>query len=385
MEKYIPLSVPNLTGNELNYVTQVVQEQWVSTAGSAITDFERLFAEKIGINYACACQSGTAGLHLCLHHYGIGANDIVLVPTLTFIATINAIRYRQAIPVFFDCDEAMCINVEQVRTYLKSQCTIKNGLAVETSSQRHVKAIIPVHIFGDLCNMDVIMELADEYNLIVIEDATESLGSTFGCGKNSGTIGHAGVFSFNGNKIITTGGGGMIVSNSYDAIEHMRYLSQQAKDDKLRFIHNDVGYNYRMTNLQAALGLAQLEQLDSFVIIKRRNYAMYQHLLSENKVGRLHTFRSEGSNKWFYSFILNQSDDIFRDELIAELEAKKIQTRPIWMLNHLQKPFRHFPAQDCQQAMKLYKSVVNIPCSTNLTPEDISRVCHELNILNRGA
>lgn len=379
MAHFIPLSVPNLGGNEEKYVMEAVRSQWVSTAGGSIVDFERNFARYVGTQDACACQSGSAGLHLCLRHFGISQNDIVLVPTLTFIATINAVMYQAASPVFFDCDDHLCIDTSQIQEYIDTYCTFSNGVLRENVSGKRVKAIIPVHVFGDLCDMDAIMDLAEKYGLFVIEDATEALGSTVGCGRYSGkmagTIGHAGVFSFNGNKIITTGGGGMVVSNDTRALQHIRYLSQQAKDDALYFVHEEYGYNYRMTNLQAALGLAQLEQLDVFVEIKRKNYRLYQQLLAKNPLGNILEFHSETSNKWFYSFCLHTPSAERRDALLQYLNENQVQVRPIWKLNHMQTPFRQYFAMPAPNAEMFYDRIINLPCSTNLPEEDVRRVC----------
>lgn len=382
--KTIPLSVPNISGNELKYVTEAVKSQWVSTAGASVSALEKEAATKMGVPEACACQSGTAGLHLCLRHFGIGREDIVLVPTLTFIAPVNTVLYQGAVPVFFDCDDHLCINPQQVEEYLAVYCKRQGDVTVEKASGRRVKAIIPVHVFGDFCDMDSIMRLAEQYHLIVIEDATESLGSVYTQGKYAGcmtgTIGDAGVYSFNGNKIITTGGGGMVVSKDAAAVEHIRYLSQQAKNDTLYFVHDEYGYNYRMTNVQAALGLGQWERLDEFIQRKQDNFKLYQERLAKNRIGSLMEFSNWGqSNHWFYSFVLNQPDAALRDRLLQELQQDGIQTRPIWKLNHLQKPFREFYAMDTTRAEAAYDSIINIPCSTNLSEEEIDIVCEKLN------
>ena len=382
-ENLICLSTPNFRGNEKKYVDEAIETEWVSTAGAFIGRFEEHMAAKLSAKAACACQSGTAGLHLCLRHFGVSAGDLVLVPTLTFIATVNAVLYQSAEPVFFDCDEHMCIRVDQVEEYLERDCHLEDGGTVETVSGKTVKAVIPVHVFGDLCDMDRLMDLAERFHLTVIEDATESLGGVFDrgryAGRPTGTVGHAGVLSFNGNKIITTGGGGMVVSNDEAAVNHIRYLSQQAKDDAVYFVHEEWGYNYRMTNLQAALGLAQLEELDMFLETKRRNYARYQARLASCGYGELLPFGSEeGSNHWFYSFALRRPDPAKRDRLLQYLNNRQIQTRPIWKLNHMQTPFRKYRAMDCGNALQFYDRVVNIPCGTNLTEAQLDRVCEAL-------
>lgn len=385
--KFIGLSVPNFSGNEKKYVDEAIDSEWVSTAGPFISQFEERMAEELGVKQACACQSGTAGIHLCLRHFGITLGDIVLVPTLTFIATVNAVMYQYAEPIFFDCDDYMCINVDQIEEYLTHECRVEEDRTIEVASGKCVKAIIPVHVFGDHCDMTRLMQLAETYHLYVIEDATESLGGTF-CqkeymGRHTGTVGHAGVLSFNGNKIITTGGGGMVVSNDEAAVNHIRYLSQQAKDEAVYFVHEEYGYNYRMTNLQAALGLAQLEELKEFVEIKRCNYERYCELLSDCEYGSMLSFRSgNASNHWFYSFALNEPDEAKRDCLIRYMNDRHIQVRPIWKLNHTQTPFCQYRAMDCSNAARFYSRVVNIPCSTNLTQEQQDYVCRAL--LNFG-
>lgn len=383
MGDLICLSVPNFCGNERKYVDEAIDTEWVSTAGQFIGQFEEKMAVELDVAQACACQSGSAGLHLCLRHFGIGPGDLVLVPTLTFIATINAVMYQSAEPVFFDCDNHMCINVDQIEQYLTYECRLDGIQTIEIASGKVVKAIIPVHVFGDLCDMERLMQLAERYHLYVIEDATESLGGTFQhglyVGKCPGTVGHAGVLSFNGNKIITTGGGGMVVSNDQEAIAHMRYLSQQAKNDVMYFVHDEYGYNYRMTNLQAALGLAQLEHLKDFVTIKRRNYSLYQERLKTCDYGDLLPFGSEKTaNYWFYSFALHEPDTAKRDRLIHYMNDQNIQVRPIWKLNHTQTPFRRYRAMECRNAELFYNRIVNIPCSTNLTEEQLDCVCKAL-------
>lgn len=387
---FIPLSTPNFCGNEKKYIDEAMEAEWVSAAGPFIARFEEQMAARLSVRQACACQSGTAGLHLCLRHFGVSAGDLVLVPTLTFIATVNAVLYQSAEPVFFDCDEHMCINAEQVAAYLAHECCLANGRTVEITSGKTVKAMIPVHVFGDHCDMDSLMDLAERYHLSLIEDATESLGGVFSRGRYegrpTGTVGHAGVLSFNGNKIITTGGGGMVLSNDDTAAEHMRYLSQQAKDDAVYFVHEEWGYNYRMTNLQAALGLAQMEELDEFLDIKSRNYARYGEKLADCGYGELLPFGSgEGSNHWFYSFALREANAEKRDRLLHYLNERGIQARPIWKLNHTQTPFRKYRAMDCSHAQAFYDRIINIPCGTNLTGEQLDQVCEALLAFEKEA
>ena len=334
----IPLSVPNIGEYETRLVSDAVKGTWVSSAGPDIKSFEDEFASYLGVRHACACQSGTAALHLCLRHFCVGPGDIVLVPALTFIATVNPVIYQGAEPIFFDSDDHLCVDVEQISRYLERDCYMEDGKTIDRSSGKTVKAIIPVHVFGECADVPRLMDIAEKYGLVVIEDAAESLGSKFETGQHSGTIGHAATFSFNGNKIITTGGGGMILARDNSALEHMRYLSQQAKDDQVYFINNEIGYNYRMTNMQAALGRAQLARLDDFIAAKRRNYRLYRELLSGTVYSILEFRNPETCNCWFYSLLTNSSDASIRDRLIKYLADVKIQSRPIWKLNNRQRP-----------------------------------------------
>ena len=345
MKKFIPLSVPNLKGNEKKYVLSAIDEEWVSTGGKYINEFEKKISTYLNIDNAVACQSGTAGLHLALILSKISQGDEVIVPALTFIAAVNPVKYLGANPIFMDCDDTLTMNPEKLYEFCENHCSYIKGKLINNKSKRQVKAIVVVHVFGNIGDMEKIMEIANKYKLKVIEDSTEALGSRFNSGvyKNryAGTIGDFGVFSFNGNKIITTGGGGMIVAKDKDLLNKAKYLSTQAKDDSLYYIHNEVGYNYRMTNLQAALGIAQLEQLDKFIVIKKENYEYYKNNIEKIKGLSLLRFKENiEPNYWFYSLVIGDEYPLKRDELIKYLIDKGIQTRPIWSLIHEQKPYK---------------------------------------------
>ena len=375
MEKqFIPLSVPNLKGNELAYVTEAVKTEWVSTAGPYIADFEKAAAGYVHVPAACACQSGTAGLHLALKVLGIQPGEEVLVPTLTFVAAVNPVHYIGADPVFMDCDDTLTLDPKKLKRFCEEECEFDGNILKNKTSCRKVTALVVVHVFGNLADMEEIMSLAGTYHLKVIEDATEALGSCYreGAyeGRYAGTIGDIGVFSFNGNKIITTGGGGMVVSQNPELTERCRFLSTQAKKDTVYFVHEEIGYNYRMTNLQAALGLAQLEQLEEFIRIKKENYELYQ------KEGiKLLPFRSDiRSNYWFYSYLTDN-----RDGLIRYLEQHQIQSRPVWKLIHTLKPYAESRAYQIEKALWYYDRIVNIPCSSNLEGESVKRVAERIH------
>lgn len=377
----IPLSVPNFEGNEEKYVTDAVNQGWVSTGGAYVDRLEQAIAAYAGAKGAVACQSGTAGLHLSLTECGVGMGDMVIVPTLTFIAAVNPVKYVHADPVFMDCDDSLCIDPDKLLRFCENECYIVDDLLIHRKMQKPIKAIIVVHVFGNMADMERIMAIAAKYKLKVIEDATEALGSYYKegmyAGKMAGSIGDFGVYSFNGNKIITTGGGGMIVSNDEEAIKHLKYLSTQAKDDSHFYLHKEVGYNYRMTNVQAAIGVAQMEELEEFIKRKNDNYELYCELITDKARFQILNFRDGcRSNKWFYSLLIDRKT--CKQEIstyINALQCKGVQTRPIWGLIHEQPPYRKCLEYQIEKAQYFSKRIVNLPCSTNITKKEIISVC----------
>lgn len=383
MDKFIPLSVPNLKGNELRYVVDAIEKEWVSTGGAYINQFEKNIAEYVNVDEAVACQSGTAGLHLSLLLSGVTSEDEVIVPTLTFIAAVNPVKYIGAEPVFMDCDDTLTMDTNKLREFCDSECDFVEGKLIDKFNGKHIKALVVVHIFGNNANMEAVMDIAKKYNLNVIEDATEALGSKYIEGEYEGmylgTIGDFGVYSFNGNKIITTGGGGMIVSNHPELLKKAKYLSTQAKDDELYYIHGEVGYNYRMTNLQAALGVAQLEQLDKFIEIKKKNYELYKQLIEKVQNLDILSFNDGiDTNYWFYSLLVKNNYHMSVDELIKYLGENKIQARPIWDLIHKQKPYLGYRTYKIEKAEEYLKKIISIPCSSNLTEDEVKYVVQVL-------
>ena len=381
MENFIPLSIPNFEGNEEKYVLDAVHQGWVSTGGAYIVQFEEKLAAFLRVEKAAACQSGTSALHLALVACNVKPGDLVIVPTVTFIAAVNPVKYQFAEPVFMDCDDSLCMNPEKLRSFCEIECELQEEHLVYKKTGQVVKAVVVVHVFGNLADMEQIMEIAGQYHLKVIEDATEALGSHFTdgkyAGKMAGTIGDYGAYSFNGNKIITTGGGGAITAKNPSDLDYVKYLSTQAKDDALYYVHNEIGYNYRMTNVQAAIGVAQLELLSEFIQRKQKNYDTYQKCLKKIGLPQLLEFRQgTESNKWFYSFPIPKECAVEVRTLIESLQNEKIQTRPIWGLIHEQKPYQSDIAYEIEKAKEYSRCIINVPCSTNLTEEEIERVVH---------
>jgi aminotransferase in exopolysaccharide biosynthesis len=376
----IPLSVPSIRGNEWSYVKECLDTEWVSSAGKYVERFEADFSSYTGASHAVACVNGSAALHVALRVVGVQAGDEVIVPTLTFIATINAVKYLNAEPVFMDCDDYYNIDIEKTADFLKTQTLQRDGATFNQMTGRRISAAVPVHVFGNLVRMKELIGLCTEYNIRIVEDATESLGSFYlnkkGKGLHAGTLSDIGCFSFNGNKIITTGGGGMMVTHDSGLAAAARYLTTQAKDDDVRYVHNDVGYNYRLTNIQAAIGVAQLERLPEFVRIKQRNFLSYQEKIES--IDGLTLAPSPPyalNNNWMYA--LQIDPDQFgedRETLMARLTQKGVQTRPVWYLNHLQQPYRHCLSYHIEKANHLLERTLNIPCSVNLTEQDIAYV-----------
>lgn len=382
MDHFIPLSIPNFEGNEAKYVNKAIEEAWVSTGGAYITQLEHNLAKFLHVDNVAACQSGTAALHLCLVEAGVKPGDAVIVPPLSFIASVNPVRYQFAEPIFIDVDDSLCIDPIKLEEFCKKECEQKDGKLYFNG--RHIKALIAVHVFGNMADMEAIIDIAHKYNITVIEDAAEALGTKYTegryKGKYAGTIGDLGAYSFNGNKVITTGGGGAITARDPKVVDHLRFLSTQAKTDPHYYIHDEVGFNYRMTNLQAALGVAQMEELPEFLERKRRNYDYYVKLFEGFELGYIVPYRDgTESCKWLYSLAIDRNKiRASMRQIITELEERKIQTRAIWGLIHEQKPYRDCYTYIIEKAKHYSDCVLNLPSSTNITKEDIEHVAEQV-------
>lgn len=388
--KQINLSVPNLEIEPIiKNLRECLESGWISTGGKFIFEFESKIAKYVGVDEAVGIQSGTAGLHTSLRVLGVETGDEVIAPTLTFIAAVNPITYLEAKPVFIDCDDTLCMDPNKIEEFCQNECEMRDGILTNKKTGAKIKVLVIVHVFGNIANMERIMEIAKKYNLKVLEDATEALGSYFTEGKYkgkfAGTIGDAGVFSFNANKIITTGGGGMVVSNNKEFLDKVRFLSVQAKTNPLYFIHNEIGYNYRMLNLQAALGTEQIDKLESFIETKIKNYNRYKEAIEKIDGLTLLPFEeNQRSNHWFYSVVVDEKVyGMNKDELLLKLVDSNIQTRPIWGLIHQQKPFTKNEAYKMEKSIWYHDRVLNIPCSSNLTEEEVDYVISKLKEFKR--
>lgn len=384
ISEYIPLSIPMIQGNEWKYVKECLDEGWVSSAGKYVEEFESDIAKFVGVKNAIACVNGTSAIHISLIIAGVKANDEVIVPTITFIAPVNAIKYVGAEPVFMDSDDYYNLNVEKTIDFINKETIFKNGFSYNRHSGKRISAVIPVHIFGNAVNLEELNEICLDKNINIVEDATESLGTRYTkgklSGKHAGVIGSVGCLSFNGNKIITTGGGGMILTNDNELAAKAKYLTTQAKDDEIRYIHGEVGYNYRLTNIQAALGVAQLEKLPEFLNIKKENYRVYKKEIGNIEGLDLADAPDYADNNlWMYALRISKGRyGMGREELMEYLYENKIQTRPTWYLNHLQKIYKKNQNYRIEKAYELYDTTLNIPCSVNLTNNQLRFVIDKL-------
>lgn len=389
--KVINLSVPNLSVEPiLENLRECLESGWVSTGGRFISEFENKVAKYVGVDEAVGVQSGTAGLQLALRVLGVKSGEEVIAPTLTFIAAVNPITYLGAEPVFIYCDNTLCMDPIKLRLFCEEECELREGHLYNKKSGKCIKAIVVVHVFGNMADMEKIMDIAREYNLKVLEDSTEALGSYYTegryAGKYAGTIGDMGVYSFNANKIITTGGGGMVVSNNRELLDKVRFLSVQAKTDPLYFVHDEIGYNYRMLNIQAALGTDQIDRLESFIETKIKNYKLYKDGIKDIEGLELLSF-NQGirANHWFYSLLVDKERyGLDKDELLIKLNEMGIQTRPVWGLIHEQKPYLKHEAYMMEKSTYYIDRILNIPCSSNLTEREVEHVIEVLKKLGSG-
>ena len=380
----IPLSVPNIGGNAAAYVRSCLDSGWVSSAGAFVERFEREFATYTGARHAVACVNGTAALQLALRLAGVRPGEIVLVPTLTFIATVNAVHHVGADPHFLDSDESYCLDPDAVLAYLADHTERRDDGTVVRASGRRIAAVMPVHVFGNAARLEPLLAPLHEAGIALVEDAAESLGTVYTdgalAGSHTGTTGTLGCFSFNGNKIITTGGGGMVVTDDDELARRARYLSTQAKDDAVRYVHHEVGHNFRLTNLQAALGVAQLEQLPEFLETKRANYLHYREALRHVEGLRIADGPAYArNNHWLYALQIDaERYGRDRERVMTDLATAGIETRPVWELNHRQRPYQQCSHGRVDCARSLHERTLNLPCSTNLTSHQVDVVCERL-------
>lgn len=362
---FVPLHEPVFFGNEKKYLNECIDSTFVSSVGKFVDQFEQMMAEYTGSQYAIATVNGTAALHISLKLAGVDASSEVITQPLTFIATCNAIAYCNAKPIFIDVDrDTMGLSPESLQSFLASETIQKEGVCYNKTTGRKIAAIVPMHTFGHPCRIDEIAAICESYNIVLVEDAAESLGSYYR-GKHTGTFGKVSAFSFNGNKTITTGGGGMIITNDEAIAKHAKHLTTTAKvPHKYEFIHDEIGYNYRLPNLNAALGCAQMEMLDTILKNKRELADEYEELFSNKNINFIKEPPECKSNYWLNAIILR--DKVQRDIFLQESNDMGVMTRPIWTLMHRLKMFKDAQCTELSNALWLEERVVNIPSGVRL-------------------
>jgi perosamine synthetase len=371
----IPLSVPLLNGNEWKYVKECLDTGWISSAGSYVNQFEEQVAKYAGAKYGIACMNGTAGLHIAQILSGVTENDHVIAPNITFIATLNAIKYTGASPILIDIDpHSWQMDLNLLKEYLEENTILKiidgQSFSYHKATNKRIKAIMPVHVLGNMGDLDKLIDIATSYKLDIIEDSTEALGS-FYKEKHAGSFGKFGVFSFNGNKIISTGGGGVIVTDDENLAKKAKHLTTQAKVSAMEYIHDEIGYNYRLVNVLAAIGVAQMEEFPSLLENKRTMDQFYRSQLSG--IGDIE-FQEVASdvqaNCWLFTFKTKQMRN-----LLVYLNENGVQSRPFWMPMNQLKMFKNdiFVSNE-NQSEKIYQTAISIPSSAGITKAEMETV-----------
>jgi perosamine synthetase len=352
----------------MHYVSKTIKTNFVSSAGTFVTSFEEKFKKYVKSKNAIAVVNGTQALYIALEACGIKRDDEVLVPSLTFVGTVNAIKYLGARPHFIDSKiDTFGIDCSKLEKYLKKITVLKNGKYINKKTKKIIKAIVPVHVYGHPCDIIEVINISKKFNLKVIEDAAEALGS-FYKNKHVGTFGDVGCFSFNGNKIITTGGGGMVVLNNNSLAKKIKHLTTTAKlKHKWEYVHDKVGYNFRMPNINAALGLAQLERINIFLSAKRKLFNKYYLKLKKIKsVSLMKEPKYSKSNYWLQTIILDKSKASLKNKLLSNLHKQKIFSRPVWKLISELKPYKNCQKMNLSGSKEIYKRAINIPSSSDL-------------------
>lgn len=364
----IALHEPEFGGREWEFVKDCIDTGWVSSVGSYVDGFERRLEEYTGAAHAVATANGTAALHVCLLLAGVKPGDEVLLPTLTFIATANAVSYAAATPHLVDSEaQSLGVDAGKLDEYLREIAHIQNGLCFNRRSGSIIRALVVMHAFGHPADLESLIEVANKWRLILIEDAAESLGSFF-AGRHTGTFGRLAALSFNGNKIVTTGGGGAVLTNDPDLGRRAKHLTTTARvPHRWSFIHDQIGYNYRLPNLNAALGCAQLERLPSMLERKRRLAARYANAFASIEGLRLLVDPPKASsNYWLNALVLDASHQEYRDDLLAVLNDSGYMARPVWTLMHKLPMYSNCPRMDVSTAEQLEARVINLPSSAKL-------------------
>ena len=364
-KEFLPLHEPVFFGNEKKYLNACIDSTFVSSVGEFVDQFEQMVVEYTGAKYAIATVNGTAALHIALKLVGTDENCEVITQPLTFIATCNAISYCNAKPIFVDVDkDTMGLSPKSLKTFLEAETIQKDGACYNKTTGKKITAVVPMHTFGHPCRIDKIATICDEYNIALVEDAAESLGSYYK-GKHTGTFGKLAAFSFNGNKTITTGGGGMIITDNEALAKHAKHLTTTAKvPHPYEYIHDEIGYNYRLPNLNAALGCAQMEILNTILKHKRKLANQYIDFFAKQNIDFARELQDAKVNYWLNAIVLKNKEE--RDMFLKETNNNRVMTRPIWALMNKLDMFKECQSTDLSNALWLEERVVNIPSGVRL-------------------
>ncbi|MEM6376689.1 MAG: LegC family aminotransferase [Bacteroidota bacterium] len=368
----IPLSIPNLQGNEWKYIKECLDTNWVSSVGSFVDRFETALQEFTGAKHAVACVNGSAALHISLKLAGVERDDYVLVPNLTFVASANTITYCNAAPIFLDVEpRTWQLDLDLLSEFLDNKTFLdEKGELRLTENRRRIKAIMPVHVLGNMLDMNRLLEICEQFHLTIVEDSTEALGSYYK-GQHAGTFGKLGCLSFNGNKIITTGGGGIILSNEEELALKAKHITTQAKASKQEYFHDEIGYNYRLVNLLAAMGVAQMEQLPTILLRKKEINQFYRTQLESIEGIRFQEQLERADvNHWLFTILTSR-----KAALLEHLQKNRIQARPFWVPMNQLPMFAHCQyIQNKDHSNQLYEKAISIPCSSGITDAELVQV-----------
>ena len=364
-EDFIPLHEPVFIGNEKKYLADCIDSTFVSSVGEYVDKFESSVADFTGAKFAIATTNGTAALHTALQLSGVGNNCEVITQPLTFIATCNAISYCGAIPVFVDVDlNTLGMCPKSLLQFLEKHTVQKEGKCVNKISKRNITAVVPMHTFGHPCQIGEIRNICNKYNIALIEDAAESLGSYFD-GKHTGTFGDFGILSFNGNKTITTGGGGMLLTNNEELAKKAKHITTTAKiSHAYEYAHDEIGFNYRLPNINAALGCAQMESISKILVSKKELSIAYQDFFNASDIGFVSEPENCNSNYWLNGLVLNNKDD--RDVFLKEANQSGVMARPVWQLINKLKIYDRCHCENLDNSEWLADRIVNIPSSARI-------------------
>ena len=374
----IALSEPSFIGNELKYLKKCIESGMVSSIGHYVDLFEKKIAKYTGSKYAVACINGTSALQISLKLCGVKNNDEVIAPSLTFVATINAIKYNRGNPIFMDVDEFFNIDENKTIEFILNNTYQKKNYCINKKTNNKIKAIIVAHMYGNAASIDKLYTICKKKNIKIVEDAAESLGSRYlkskFKNKHTGTIGEMGAVSFNGNKIITSGGGGMVLTNNKCLMKKAKYYTTQAKNPSKSYLHDDVGFNFRLSNIQSAVGLAQLEKLNKILMKKKKiNQIYYKYLKNVKGVELTKNPNYSFNNCWINILLLKNNK---KNKLMRMLNNKNIQVRPVWYPNHLQKMFTKNQTYRIEKSVSLFQKAICLPSSYKLSEKNINYICN---------